>query len=201
MDDTEIKSLNNCKQEKKRKYFREYARRWREKNKEKSRYLDKKRNQDPKRKEWHRLYSRKRRKEPEYKIKESKSFAKYREKNREILRDRSKIQREKNKDKNNQYSKEYVRSEHGKKIRKNGYLLRKFGITLDRYNEMMLDCGGCCEICRQKMDKPCVDHNHNTEEVRGLICAQCNSGLGEFREKESILFKAVSYLIKSTWGM
>ena len=39
-----------------------------------------------------------------------------------------------------------------------------------------------------------IDHNHNTGKVRGLLCSQCNFGIGAFEEKEEIFQSAIKYL-------
>lgn len=40
----------------------------------------------------------------------------------------------------------------------------------------------------------CVDHNHKTGEIRGLLCGLCNSGIGHFKDKIKLLKKAIKYL-------
>lgn len=40
----------------------------------------------------------------------------------------------------------------------------------------------------------CVDHNHNTGTVRGLLCHNCNSSLGLLKENVSILEKMIKYI-------
>ena len=60
-------------------------------------------------------------------------------------------------------------------------LKRKYGITLDIYNDMLKNQKGVCKICKQlcKSGKVlAVDHCHQTGKVRGLLCATCNTGLG-----------------------
>lgn len=78
---------------------------------------------------------------------------------------------------------------------------RMYGLTLERYNRMLLDQGGVCAICSQ----PCesrrslsVDHNHDTGEVRGLLCCHCNRGLGSFRDRADLTDKATGYLLRFT---
>jgi DNA-directed RNA polymerase subunit RPC12/RpoP len=74
----------------------------------------------------------------------------------------------------------------------------KYGIDLKQYEEMLLDQNGLCAIC----DRPppnsykkrlSVDHNHETGEVRGLLCTRCNSMLG-WLEKNRL--RTESYLSK-----
>jgi hypothetical protein len=52
---------------------------------------------------------------------------------------------------------------------------------------------GCCAIC--KAEGPLViDHDHSSGAVRGLLCQQCNSGLGFFRDNIDTLKQAIAYL-------
>lgn len=84
--------------------------------------------------------------------------------------------------------------------RKNTYLKRMFGITIGDYDSMM-DAQGCvCAICKQPSDGKkalAVDHCHSTEQVRGLLCVNCNRGLGHFNDKPELLEAAIDYLQKS----
>lgn len=83
-----------------------------------------------------------------------------------------------------------------------GYNVRKkLGITLKQYEEMVVAHGGVCAICggppagRSKI-RFCVDHDHVTGHVRGLLCGYCNSGLGHFKDNLASLRKAVEYLMR-----
>lgn len=50
-----------------------------------------------------------------------------------------------------------------------------------------------CEMCGSK-DNLHVDHNHETNEVRGILCTNCNRGLGHFKDSPDLLRKAAAYL-------
>ena len=53
--------------------------------------------------------------------------------------------------------------------------------------------GGVCAICQ---DAPAahVDHDHATGAVRGVLCFNCNGGLGQFRDRTDVMRKAIKYL-------
>ena len=71
-----------------------------------------------------------------------------------------------------------------------------YNLSLERYNEMLKEQNGCCAICNRVMDNPHVDHDHETNVVRQLLCRECNSTLGFLREDVAIAEKLVSYLKK-----
>lgn len=85
-----------------------------------------------------------------------------------------------------QYFKNYYRK-HKEKWAKNGRLnrlLKKYGMTEVEYNQMFEEQGGVCKICKEfPIDGPtnsglCVDHDHETGKIRGLLCHKCNGALG-----------------------
>ena len=59
------------------------------------------------------------------------------------------------------------------------YLRKRFGITLENYEQLLDKQRGLCAICGNKPDnrRLAVDHNHNTGEIRGLLCDYCNNVL------------------------
>ncbi len=62
-----------------------------------------------------------------------------------------------------------------------GVLKCRYGITIQDYDTMLENQGGKCAICRRERlgkRKLCVDHDHATGKVRGLLCTVCNSALG-----------------------
>jgi hypothetical protein len=78
----------------------------------------------------------------------------------------------------------------------NATLKYEYGITLDRYNEMLSIQHGTCAICNspptyRRLD---VDHCHHTGKVRGLLCKRCNTGLGNFRDNVELVQIALDYL-------
>lgn len=88
-------------------------------------------------------------------------------------------------------------------IRKRNKAWMKQGMkdmTVIRYNEMFNEQNGCCFICgdhQSEITKTLhVDHDHDNGEVRGLLCSDCNLGIGLLKEDVNILRNAVKYLEK-----
>lgn len=86
---------------------------------------------------------------------------------------------------------------------RNRALKKKYGITIEDYDKMKEDQQGCCAICNSDETNTayntntfCVDHDHKTGEVRGLLCDSCNRGLGFLQDDPDILLNAVDYLRK-----
>jgi len=79
-------------------------------------------------------------------------------------------------------------------------LKKDYGITLDDWNRMFEAQNGCCAICGQHQSDLsrtlCVDHNHETGKVRGLLCGTCNRSIGLLKDDKDILRSAISYLEK-----
>ncbi len=79
--------------------------------------------------------------------------------------------------------------------------IQKFGITLKQYDKILKKQGGKCKICGAKTPgyknrgRFCVDHNHVTGKIRGLLCVNCNLGLGHFKDNVEILDLAKQYLM------
>ena len=82
---------------------------------------------------------------------------------------------------------------------RNKHYLRKYGITLERYNEMLVEQEGMCKICKTKtpgenITNFIVDHCHHTGTVRGLLCRKCNTGIGYLQDSYKIVMSAADYL-------
>lgn len=80
--------------------------------------------------------------------------------------------------------------------RAHNYAVR-YGITVEEYDGLLSRQGGVCAICRQ----PCrtgqrltIDHDHDTGAIRGLLCRNCNAGLGNFNDDPGQLERALAYL-------
>jgi hypothetical protein len=78
------------------------------------------------------------------------------------------------------------------------YLRRKFGITLAEFEAQLERQGGLCAICRNTKDGGGTnwhpDHDHVTGKFRGVLCALCNRGLGQFHDSGALLRRAADYL-------
>jgi len=82
------------------------------------------------------------------------------------------------------------------------YLLKKkFGITDEEYNKMLVDQNYCCYICQTHEDKLdrslAVDHDHVTGKVRGLLCGNCNRFLGQINDSIETVERMLDYLRKN----
>lgn len=69
-------------------------------------------------------------------------------------------------------------------------------LSLEEYDKLYKLQNGMCIICGSYHKRLCVDHNHKTGFIRGLLCRRCNSGLGLFRDNPIFIEKALSYLKK-----
>lgn len=72
-------------------------------------------------------------------------------------------------------------------------LRKKYGLTLADVETLKKQQNGCCAICTKKT-KLHVDHDHKSEEVRGLLCNRCNLALGLFDDDSDRLMIAATYL-------
>lgn len=87
--------------------------------------------------------------------------------------------------------------EKNKKHQFSRFIQRRYGMTLGNYNELILQQGGLCPICDVTLTpeaRPSIDHCHETGNVRNILCADCNLGLGQFRENPKALIKAALYV-------
>jgi len=85
--------------------------------------------------------------------------------------------------------------------KKEYHLKVKYDLTPQKYQEMLEAQNGVCAICgginnTSKRTKLYVDHCHDSNTVRGLLCDSCNRGLGNFKDNMSNLSKAIQYLTK-----
>jgi hypothetical protein len=73
------------------------------------------------------------------------------------------------------------------------HLKRRYGIGVNEFDELVLRQDGVCAICGRPNPEH-VDHDHETGAVRGILCFNCNGGLGQFRDSIDALLAAASYL-------
>lgn len=137
---------------------------------------------------------------------------KWRENNREKHRasrkawaDRNKDKlreyRQKNKEKLYKYSQEWKKKnpERVQLIERRRRLKNKYGITIEQYEELSDKQNHSCAICFSK-EKLVVDHDHETNKIRGLLCNDCNRNLIAQRTDPEIFLRAAKYLEDSKIG-
>ena len=83
---------------------------------------------------------------------------------------------------------------------RNNDLKRNYGITLQEHQQMFEEQKGVCAICKGEGDgkwkKLCVDHDHETGNVRQLLCRNCNMMLGQAGDNINLLEEMIKYLKK-----
>lgn len=91
-------------------------------------------------------------------------------------------------------NKEHVSTRHRKY-----QLKKKYSLSEARYNELLDAQQGACAICKTteptgKWNVFAVDHDHTTGIVRGLLCNECNRGMGLLKDSSTLLRAAAEYL-------
>lgn len=74
-------------------------------------------------------------------------------------------------------------------------VIRKY----EKHYDLLLEKqNGCCAICGKSEEENgqrlAIDHNHTTHQVRSLLCRNCNTGLGAFKDNEMLMSNAIGYL-------
>lgn len=102
---------------------------------------------------------------------------------------------------NTKKRKDFYSSERGVESSRRAHLKRMFGITLEEYETKLAEQNGVCYICFSEETTPgkkflAVDHCHESNSIRGLLCNRCNRALGLLKDDISILENAIKYLKK-----
>lgn len=76
---------------------------------------------------------------------------------------------------------------------------RLYNLTIQEYEKLLKSQNHRCAICESKIgnsktSRLFVDHCHTTNIIRGLLCSNCNHGLGQFKDSPKLLKRAISYL-------
>ena len=86
----------------------------------------------------------------------------------------------------------YERWKSNSDYQRNYEYLKRYGISLKKYDEMIIAQNHRCAMCQKHISELtkllAVDHNHTTGKVRALLCSRCNIRLGLFEDK---LFKSM----------
>ena len=121
----------------------------------------------------------------------------------EYQREYQRKYREENKETLNQYNllRNIKKAEHLKDYRQNYYKTFKkydrYGITKVDYDLLLENQSNKCKICELEFvtEKDInIDHCHETNQVRGLLCRSCNVGLGHMKDDIQILERAINYV-------
>jgi len=82
--------------------------------------------------------------------------------------------------------------------REDAIMRRQYGISLSEFKELLDFQGGGCALCNKELDvkrrRMNIDHDHETNTVRGILCTGCNTGLGHLGDDIAGLERALYYL-------
>lgn len=99
------------------------------------------------------------------------------------------------------YNKEYDRI---RRVDPDYRYRREYGMERGEYDALVEKQGGKCGICgvteNLNRNRWCVDHDHSTGKVRGLLCVKCNTGIGNLGDTLEAVERAVKYLKESSDG-
>ena len=99
------------------------------------------------------------------------------------------------------YNLKYYSTERGKKALKRAReraRFKKYGITQEQWDKLFLSQGNGCAICKTTKSRYWhTDHCHSKNYVRGILCDNCNLGLGQFKDNSIKLSEASEYLYKT----
>lgn len=72
----------------------------------------------------------------------------------------------------------------------------KYGLSLPKIEKILESQGNKCAICETALSRfrMAVDHCHESGRVRGLLCSNCNSGIGMLKDSADIVYRALDYL-------
>lgn len=82
------------------------------------------------------------------------------------------------------------------------HLQLNYGLSLEDYNLLFNLQNGCCKICERHQSEfdasLHIDHNHKTKAIRGLLCRDCNIGIGYLKDSARLCLAAAEYLKESS---
>lgn len=124
--------------------------------------------------------------------------AQYYARNRERILARNRRWESENRERRNQYAREYYK-DNAARIReaaRKRRFERIYGTTVEAIEALRLVQNNLCAICSRSFDEHemHVDHSHATGDVRGLLCENCNLGIGQFNDSPERLAAALDYL-------
>lgn len=101
-------------------------------------------------------------------------------------------------EKGKEANKKYKQSDKGKITELKSHLKRRYGLTIEEFNLMLINQNNNCKLCNEPLVKNSViDHCHDTLNVRGVIHQKCNMLIGLVNDDIIMLQKAINYLSTS----
>ena len=119
----------------------------------------------------------------------------YHQKHKEEENKRTKEWKVKNIEHVNKYNKEYRNGTQGRDY----WLKHRYNLSLNDWLDIWKKQDGKCAVCGKAFENPsnaCIDHNHITGKVRGLLCKKCNIAIGFFDENINSMERAIKYIQK-----
>ena len=102
---------------------------------------------------------------------------------------------------------QWSKTPRGRERKRVRVMAREYNLSVEDYDALHATQGGVCAICRRPesyvnprngtVQRLCVDHDHLTGKVRGLLCRDCNGGLGLYQDDSGRLRAAANYLDSS----
>ena len=95
------------------------------------------------------------------------------------------------------YKASYTETPEKKEQRRRRLIKKKYGLSYKDWEGLWYSQSGRCAICNKFIDDPkdiCIDHNHKTSKIRGLLCKECNLGIGCFFDNPELTKLATEYL-------
>ena len=135
----------------------------------------------------------------------------YYKKNKETIRKQNKQWYRENTSKHRDSGKKWVKNNPDKvkeinkrrnkklsRYRREWDLKKSYNLTLEDYEKLVELCNNQCEICNKNLIKPCIDHDHQSKQIRGILCNNCNTGLGLLGDTRDSVIKALQYFDKQS---
>ena len=98
----------------------------------------------------------------------------------------------------NAYQREYRARPESKRKQRDAYYRKRYGKTADEVDQIVELQGGRCLICKgelpERLASRHLDHDHATGKIRGVLCIDCNHGIGKLKDSPDLLLRAVVYL-------
>ena len=86
--------------------------------------------------------------------------------------------------------------EEARRKRKDYNLRKRYGVGIEVFDAILASQGGVCAVCKKVKPVFCLDHNHKTLKIRGVICLNCNLRvIGGARDNDELLVNGAEYVL------